>query len=475
MSDPYARPTPAAPSAASRDGAARIQRATLLQGALGAAAGFALWGAAWVLHQLLFPHATATSDPMFWMLGTAPLWTASLGWALSERDRLERTTHRMRRVHDHVTTQAAAKEAVARSVLRDSYDAVMLAGVGGVVLDANEPAAALFGVTPGGFSSLRISALLPQIPADDTFLESGQTPGGPGRVEWRTRARHSNGQVFDVDVRLSRVDSAAQVFTIRRVARNEPDGKRIAETRRRGTLLQIVGASMRARFDQILGSVDLSDDPQAGAAVQLLADLDQLEQIVLWDRGLTSPTVAPLDPVELLRRVVADLQPLVRLRRNDVKLEIGENLDYVVADPVQLMCALRTLVAHELHRVQDSTLRLELTREPGRGSDWMALFVEYPARELSLDQIEGVLAAFERCTDPHPPDGGLLALALAQRLAKQMGGHVAVESVPGAGTALAMRVPFDMTKVKVVPSRAPAPMSSPEPSMWSQELLSGSR
>ena len=100
--------------------------------------------------------------------------------------------------------------------------------------------------------------------------------------------------------------------------------------------------------------------------------------------------------------------------------------------------------------------------------NWMALFVEYPSRELTLDQIELVLAAFERSCDPHPPDGELLSLALAQRLAKSMGGHVAVESVPGAGTALAMRVPFDVTKVKVVPARAPAPMmSTPDPNtLW---------
>jgi signal transduction histidine kinase len=171
---------------------------------------------------------------------------------------------------------------------------------------------------------------------------------------------------------------------------------------------------------------------------------------------------------------VADLQPLARLRRTHIDLHVGERLESVIADPVQLVCALRTLVSHELHRGEGNTLRLELVREPGRGSDWMALIVEYPARELSLDQIEATLAAFERATDPHPPDGELLPLAVAQRLAKSMGGHVAVESVPGTGTALAMRVPFDFTKVKIVPSRAPPPpMITPEPSeLWPPQDLS---
>lgn len=440
------------------------------RGVLGASAGFGLWVAAWMLHAIVAPHHPVLSDPVFWMLGTAPLWTASLGWALSDRERLEHQTHTLQRASEHIAAQVASKEAIAGSVLHDSHDAVLIGGIGGAIVDANEPAAALFGVELAELPNMRVAQILPQIPADDTFLESGQTPGGQARVEWRTRARHGNGQVFDVDVRLSRIDSATQVYTIRSVARPEPDGRKVAESRRRGSLLQHVGMSMRHRIDHLLNHFDLgpTNAPLADVAVRLLADLDQLEQVVLWDRGSMHPTIAPLEPAEILRRVVADLQPLARLRRNQIDVHVGEQLDPVIADPVQLVCALRTLVSHELHRAEDCVLRLELVREPGRGSDWMALFVEYPARELSLDQIEAILAGFERATDPHPPDGALLPLALAQRLAKSMGGHVAVESVPGAGTALAMRVPFDVTKVKAVPSRAPPPMMlTPEPAdLW---------
>ncbi|MEQ1568406.1 MAG: hypothetical protein ABMA64_22410 [Myxococcota bacterium] len=59
-----------------------------------------------------------------------------------------------------------------------------------------------------------------------------------------------------------------------------------------------------------------------------------------------------------------------------------------------------------------------------------------------------------------PPPDARAGVALARRLARALGGHVAVDSRSGVGTAISLRIPIEPGKVKRVP-RSPTGRDRP--------------
>jgi len=70
-------------------GSRTIQAHPPAEAALGAAAGLTLWFGSWVLHTLVHPEIAAPSDPLFWVLGCAPVTLAGFGWLFRDRQQAE--------------------------------------------------------------------------------------------------------------------------------------------------------------------------------------------------------------------------------------------------------------------------------------------------------------------------------------------------------------------------------------------------
>jgi hypothetical protein len=92
---------------------------------------------------------------------------------------------------------------------------------------------------------------------------------------------------------------------------------------------------------------------------------------------------------------------------------------------------------------------LEVVREPGRDSDWLSVFVgcENTPGSLLGDLSEDRLArAFQWSEEVMPRND--VGLALAQRLARGLGGHVSVDAEPGHPLRLSLRIPVDPTRAR---------------------------
>ncbi|MEQ1570999.1 MAG: PAS domain-containing sensor histidine kinase [Myxococcota bacterium] len=443
--------------------------------ALGAAAGLSLWLGAGVLHQLLHPGQPAIADPLFWTLGTSPLTLAGMAWLRADHGRLEVKAERM---HAEVVRRGAeldSREAQRRSLVIDSFDAVLVVGIGGGVQEANDAATRLFGYTAAELVQMKIGQLLPEVQGQKTVHDLSVTPSQPARIDLSTRARHADGSAFSVEVHLSRVEPSVQVYTVREPsAVADPamaeleSGRRVLDLRRRSTALQGVVGSLRGRIGRLTEWVEAhARAPEIGELIQLSDDLaheaDQLANLTMWDRATASPTIGPVDLRLLLEQIVSELRPLPQLRHDRLMVEVDDKVGSIVTDPSQIAIVLRNLIGHELRRVRDGTVWVEALLEPGRGSDWVTVLVQHVGRELSEDEIERIHDAFALSTDPHPTADRLLGLALGQRLARALGGHLTVESLPGHGTTLSLRIPLDPARAKVIPPREPRQMPSPGP------------
>lgn len=455
------------------------------EGTVGAIAGLVAWLGTAVVSLATRGDALVTTEPTFWTLASLPIGLGALGWLVGTRrlsadDRFE--VHRAET--ERAMQELQTREWVTRSVLQNAFDAVLILDLEGRVLDANPPAAWVFGMPLETLVRQPIANLLPDHDHLDqaNVVERRSAEGERLGVEWRTRARHADGSVFAVDLHTALLKQPrVRVFTLReastrmrredRLVREALDASRdrgVLDQRRRGLLLQIVSNGMRSLVDlqlSVLGPPGAAVDAREALLETthgLLIHVEQVSNLMMWERSAASPTVGPVEVRAVLDEVATDVASVAVRNRNRLVCTVASDIDEIVADTSLLGCALRNLLLHALRRLSDGTVRVDCVREPGRGTDWITVFVEDDGPALGPDQRDAIQAAFEVSADPTPPPDARAGLALAQRLARALGGHVGVESRDG-GTALSLRIPIEPTKVKDVPSRPVSRMDSPLP------------
>jgi signal transduction histidine kinase len=210
---------------------------------------------------------------------------------------------------------------------------------------------------------------------------------------------------------------------------------------------QLEGEGVHA--DQI-GEAHPSGRPSAvleivEASHAILDRLDQLWNLTMWERASSSPSLAPISIAALVEQLSEALGPLVRRNRNRLVVQPAPDVE-LVTDATLFACALRNLVSEAARRTQDGDIRVEAVREPGRGTDWLAVFVHDDGPILAPEALDSVYLA----SGDGVAIGERAGLVLAQRLARSLGGHLSAESAVGRGTTFSLRMPLDPTKVKEV-------------------------
>lgn len=453
------------------------------EAALGALAGLAMWAGGCLLEMAADPAArsfvTLSDHAMFWALATAPLFLAGLGWLVGERRRELEEAFRLYQVAvDEQLATIAEREWVTRAVVQNAFDAVLILDLHGQVLDANPTAARIFGHPLDELVKLSIDALLPaheRLQRGATAVERRTAGGERLGVEWRTRARHADGSTFPVDLHISILaDPGLLVYAIReastRVRREESlvrealdvqRGQMRIERRRRGTMLLDVSGGLRENLDRVLAQAErLEHDGVDAEQVREIVDashailerLDQLWNLTMWERAGSAPTLGPLPVAALLDGLPDALGPAVRKNRNRLVVRPASPIE-LVTDATLFASAVHNLVSEAARRTHDGEIRVEAVREPGRGTDWLAVFVHDDGPALAPDTLDSAYRAFSATDADQVAIGERAGLVLAQRLARSLGGHVSAESEPGRGTTFGLYLPLDPSKVKDVPSR----------------------
>ena len=454
---------------------------------MGALFGLALWLCGWVLAHTIDAERSPGENPMFWVLSSAPFWFGGLGWLAGDRrSELQSTVSELRLAAEDSLRELSRREFIARTALQSSYDAVLLLNLDGFVVEASDSAAALFGYSLENLSGMRIEALMPDHDRlDKTGVTQRRSPLGDRLVfEWQSRGRHSDGSVFAVDLHVVLLaEQSLQIFLIReasarigreeRLVRDASESHKdrwVLEQRRRSFVVQVLGDAMRSEARKQLEHIDAleSHTPEPllralnDSAYRMFERLDQLWDLAMWERTEARPTVGQIELKPLLERVLSDTEASARRSGVSLRAEVRDGAEEIVGDPQLLVCALRNLVLHTLRRVSGGTVRIEVSREAGRGTDWVAMYVEDDSPRMSEEEYERVQSCFDLSAEPSPPPDARAGLALSNRLARSLGGHVSVHPTE-SGNVLCLRLPLDPSKVKSVPVRVRPRMDSELP------------
>ena len=296
--------------------------------------------------------------------------------------------------------------------------------------------------------------------AHDARLRAGE----PSRVEVRLRVHDET--VWISERATPSVDAAGRPVaggllsdvTAQKEAEAQLDrARRIAEraAQTRMAFLRTVSHELRTPLGAIRGFADLlvqettglaGVPPEvaefagtifdaSGRALRLVTDLLDLSRL---ETGSFDLTCVPVDLGATARAVSARYAADLAARGVSLDLDVAAEPVTVQADPVRVEQVLDQLVSNAAQSTPAGRVTVRLVAEAGRAR----LSVVDQGAGLDEDRLDAVF-------EPFAQDGGLahdladggLGLALASRLAQQMGGALRVASVVGEGSAFTLTLP----------------------------------
>jgi signal transduction histidine kinase len=176
----------------------------------------------------------------------------------------------------------------------------------------------------------------------------------------------------------------------------------------------------------------------------ILEEVDRLDRRISHLLSFSRP--APFHPMpEHLPRLVEQLLPAVaepvRERRIDLRVELPPDLPEVRVDPMQLEQAILEIVSNAVDAMPNGgTLRLRAHALNG-GPEPGTVVVEVADSGPGIP--EQVLPSVCEPFFTTRAEGTGLGLAIAKRYVEQNGGRLEIESRPGAGTVVRLRLPME--------------------------------
>ena len=185
------------------------------------------------------------------------------------------------------------------------------------------------------------------------------------------------------------------------------------------------------------------DAPSAGEHLDaIIAEVDRLDRRISHLLSFSRP--APYRPMpEHLPRLIEGLRPAfagpIAERGVELRLELPQDLPDVRVDPMQLEQALLELVSNALDAMPRGgrlTIRAAHAPSPGEGSG-VAVEVSDTGGGIPEHLLGSVCEPFFTTRQ----EGTGLGLAIARRYVEQNGGRLEIDSRPGEGTTVRVRLP----------------------------------
>ena len=145
---------------------------------------------------------------------------------------------------------------------------------------------------------------------------------------------------------------------------------------------------------------------------------------------------SPVSVQNIYRRVLEDLMPLAEAKHIDIGVEGAQDAQVWVSE-LDMTAVVKNLVDNAIrYTPEGGQVWLRVERE----GDLVAIVVADQGKGIAPDDQERIFGKFER-VDPSEPGGTGLGLYIARRLARAMGGDIAVDSAPGQGARFTFTLP----------------------------------
>ena len=152
--------------------------------------------------------------------------------------------------------------------------------------------------------------------------------------------------------------------------------------------------------------------------------------------------IEEFDLNEMVREVVATVQPMVAEKKNKLVVRCPANLGIVSTDQTKLRQAALNLLSNAAKFTQEGTITLSVQRRKRQAGDWIEIQVQDTGLGIAESDIGRLFQNFGQANPSTSTKyGGTgLGLALSQKLCALMGGGISANSELGQGSCFTIRV-----------------------------------
>jgi signal transduction histidine kinase len=222
----------------------------------------------------------------------------------------------------------------------------------------------------------------------------------------------------------------------------------VAAQAARTRYLTVISQALRAPLDAMVGAAPGQDGREAASSAQaLLSQVNSVLDFSAIEAGAFVPSVEAFDLHAVVNDTLADrhaqaaakglklrphVDPVMPYRLRGWPRQLGQIIDYLVARAIDATDDGVVRIILDSVESTDQTLRLRITvRDDGTA-----------IAPVRIDALFDPFAAVAGQAGPGAAEPNTFGLAVARRLAQLMGGHIAVDSVPGRGGSFTAEVPL---------------------------------
>jgi signal transduction histidine kinase len=152
--------------------------------------------------------------------------------------------------------------------------------------------------------------------------------------------------------------------------------------------------------------------------------------------------IEEFDLNEMVREVVATVQPMVAEKRNKLVVRCPPSLGIVATDQTKLRQAALNLLSNAAKFTQEGTITLSVQRQKRQAGGWIEIQVQDTGIGIAESDIGRLFQNFGQAnrSTASKYGGTGLGLALSQKLCALMGGGISASSELGHGSCFTIRV-----------------------------------
>jgi PAS domain S-box-containing protein len=253
----------------------------------------------------------------------------------------------------------------------------------------------------------------------------------------------------DIAERLRAEAERESLLLRERIARAEAE----AANRAKSDFLAVVSHELRTPLNAILNFSDLLLDGEAGAladiqrrhldrvagnARQLRQMIDDVLDYAHLDSGQREVQLTRVDLGQVAAELMREVEPAARQKALVVQCSPDGDC-CAETDPQRARELLRALLSNAVKFTEAGRVEVAVRREPA----WVAVTVTDTGIGIDPAHVEKIWDPFWQAEHPliRRAGGNGLGLSVARRLAGLLGGDIAVDSAPGAGSTFTVRLP----------------------------------
>jgi PAS domain S-box-containing protein len=369
-----------------------------------------------------------------------------------------------------ITERMAAEEAQARlaAVVESAEDAITSSTLDGQITSWNRGAERLFGYRAAETLGQPYTILLPEDLDDPTPAVRHAALSGEPVAPFETTRRRRDGTTFAASIALSPIrERGGRITGVSSVTRDITARKQLelelraaleaaqSSARTKTLFLAMMSHELRTPLQAVLGYADFLFNGPPGSltpeqredigyirqgAGRMVTLIEQLLDLSRMEAGRLELASAPVALQTILEQVRQDIVPLVTAKGLAFSIAMPADLPSVLGDAVRLRQILLNLVGNAVKFTEAGSVDVTASH---RG-DGVAVTVRDTGIGISEEALPFIFEEFRQVdaslTRRH--GGAGLGLAIARKLAEQMGGRITVASALGAGSTFTLWLPI---------------------------------